>query len=670
MKLWQVYLIRIGFLGFSIFCPVYCFQKPRNPLHCCPKIGFHNDLLSCTNSTHDSQILEWNSSSVENRILFILFISQHIHSYASHIFFVNSVFFHKANYAFRILSSETGHDYWPQDKRWNKIKIAIDALTTWANGAKAIVLIDADLIILDHFFRVDNILDNFRHAQLILSADTTDIGNTGFLIIRNSNWSRDFFELWWQRKGTKNTFCDQHVFNILFQEIQVRGEGAMIKVLPPNEINSRWPAITNFDTSDKVLHLMGESNLLRERVGIYTANVICEHVTSQANSYDGINTTIESDLYLKDTLPYRFGLNQTILLSLLSQALFEEREIARDVCRHASASRSDYQRLHEATTAICDDSGLRLRHDSIACFQLLQEIREIHADALHKSLDADARGRSRSIEGQRKLKSDKQQRYLAGMSLFHVEQISKITFMQLSFVPPNELNQHYAQAVSAIDELELAVNMNLQDNQIFTLDKRALLDSARAALAHDVENWDDAVQYGIAAVDKYGHILSSLVQDTHSDFPAYVRAYVGAASKSSDAYRKKGDLDQALELAMVAIQNQEALMDNVHAERRAGVRDLGRYILSVGLIGHQMEVVGYRSRHLQVGEDGSEEFNRMFATTHEGSTAAIGDRSGWNLILYSLAKLDVMYNQQGVAVAEEHAEVAAWLRMQLPPQPS
>ena len=163
------------------------------------------------------------------------------------------MYYEYRGYAARFLSTESGDDWHPGDRRWNKIRSVIKALGAssssgvdgedkdkadseannpnaaldeveaqvdpaavgdarregWAATQQAIVFVDADLVVLDWRLDVKEVLHAHPRADLIMSADALDSANTGFLVVRNSAWSRAFFLKWWRSRFLKHTFCDQ-----------------------------------------------------------------------------------------------------------------------------------------------------------------------------------------------------------------------------------------------------------------------------------------------------------------------------------------------------------------------------------------------------------------------------------------------------------------------------
>ena len=71
--------------------------------------------------------------------------------------------------------------------------------------------------------------------------------------MKNTKWSIDFFNKWFAMRKTKNTFCDQHVLNVLINQLRIEAMDHKIAILPPKALNSVYPAIVNFEDEDSIL---------------------------------------------------------------------------------------------------------------------------------------------------------------------------------------------------------------------------------------------------------------------------------------------------------------------------------------------------------------------------------------------------------------------------------
>lgn len=270
----------------------------------------HIAIISCVNrTTRDLNFIPSTDSS-SSKIAFAMFASDDIYSFASFSSLLISLYAQSRGYEFRLLNADTGDDYSNEDMRWNKVKSSLMALHPkygWARNVDALVYVDADLAILDFSLDIDTYLLKHSTYDLIMSADALDVGNTGFLIIRNTNWSRKFFAAWWLQRGSKFTFCDQHVLNKIYHEKEEWQQ--KIKILPSHELNSIWPAMENLELHHRVLHLMGELKVYRDVVFDNISRTAClalnsEYVPMIAHSVDW------------DLLPQQLGITREVSSAL------------------------------------------------------------------------------------------------------------------------------------------------------------------------------------------------------------------------------------------------------------------------------------------------------------------------------------------------------------------
>jgi hypothetical protein len=103
------------------------------------------------------------------------------------------------------------------DYRWNKIRLLVEALQTYAKQYKYVVWIDSDAIILDFGWKIETFIEPFPHVDIFASADIRQgLINTGVLIVRNTVWSLSFLEQWWAIADRKTT-CDQDAFDMAYK---------------------------------------------------------------------------------------------------------------------------------------------------------------------------------------------------------------------------------------------------------------------------------------------------------------------------------------------------------------------------------------------------------------------------------------------------------------------
>ena len=234
----------------------------------------------------------YHITSKSNAITLVSFASDTILSgYAAYSFSLNSFYALKRNYSLSLFTPSLSGVFDPIDYRWSRVKILNWMFEGTGSNlsdkySSYFVWIDADLIFLDFEFDIlqDVIFyDNrTKHADIIISAENhaeTGVANTGCFIIKNSSWSRQFLSQWWQEdNSTRASAHDQIFFDRLYKRYLKENPietHLHIVVLPTRALNSMPPALFQLAESDRVLHLMGERDELREVVFSYALQQWC-----------------------------------------------------------------------------------------------------------------------------------------------------------------------------------------------------------------------------------------------------------------------------------------------------------------------------------------------------------------------------------------------------------
>lgn len=165
-------------------------------------------------------------------VLVMSFASDNIMDYAYPGLFVNSIFSFYRNYTFKFLHERNGGDYFPQDRRWNKIAAIVDAIENgWGKKFSIFVTHDADLIFTDFNFDIELFMAQYPKAHIIMSADAFDLANSGFILVRNTKWSYEFFLTWYSARYAHE--CDQHSLNDLIRRLKTsKGFQKKLLILP------------------------------------------------------------------------------------------------------------------------------------------------------------------------------------------------------------------------------------------------------------------------------------------------------------------------------------------------------------------------------------------------------------------------------------------------------
>lgn len=192
-----------------------------------------------------------------------------IMSYYSHGVALNAVYSALRGYNYVALDDATSN-YEKSDKRWNKVKILINAFKGWAKDVDYLMWVDADIIFLNLNFKIEEILRWNPEAHIIASAEhsqSDSVMNSGSIIFKNTEWTRKFLTAWWGRPHDRRNSADQdRLTEQYLVEIKKKKNKTKFLILSADEINSNPPAWINQKPHNSMVHLMGESNAYRERV--------------------------------------------------------------------------------------------------------------------------------------------------------------------------------------------------------------------------------------------------------------------------------------------------------------------------------------------------------------------------------------------------------------------
>jgi len=87
--------------------------------HACCGIQSGSNLMKCLAET--SFCVNAGSATSASAVALGMFYSPNIISYSSYNLLVNTIFFEKHKYTFRVMTEASGDDVNPTDRRWNKI---------------------------------------------------------------------------------------------------------------------------------------------------------------------------------------------------------------------------------------------------------------------------------------------------------------------------------------------------------------------------------------------------------------------------------------------------------------------------------------------------------------------------------------------------------------------
>ena len=260
---------------------------------CCTMLASPDDLLECQK--------EWSFQERSHDILFVTFMSKEIVQYSSLYLFYNKYYFDTYGYNLMVLDELSGNDYFPSDRRWNKIQALRNGIDSWGKNYKYIVYIDADIIFPNPLIDIaDHITAAYAEnpdIHVIMSEDLLDFGNSGVIIVENHPWSVGFLSRWVELKDSQNTFCDQHVLNRLSLELEKNNSLQHVQLLPFPKINSEFPAIQTLSTNSTplLIHFLGEYSEVRESIGRNLTERLCREVRAVQKSHTNNHEAIRID---------------------------------------------------------------------------------------------------------------------------------------------------------------------------------------------------------------------------------------------------------------------------------------------------------------------------------------------------------------------------------------
>lgn len=543
------------------------------PQRCCAFLDSrpldYEQLLRCIVDANDA-----GGSSTSNSVVFATFVSPEIYSYALRNALFNQFYFSSHSTGrggdvipSRCLSPLTGDDYFPDDRRWNKIRAIPMALRGWASAYEFVVFIDADLIINNWNFDVHSIILEYggdNNTDLILASDEIDMANTGFMVVRNSAWSVSFFDRWWSLKGSPHTSCDQHVLNLLLQQLATYGDSSQkVRIVAASLLNSKWPVLDHFHAGDPVLHLMGETSETRTAVAEYLVDGVC------GSSLRGSDVLTDVSSHITPV-----KLKQLKLTAMMTG--FEQ---AKTLCGAAMLmmmmhpAEQECELMRRSINQLC--SPVNLQGDSSIidrdqCLTLVREAQGVHHTILdhHRHRHQQLTTPGAALSTQRKL--------------FHVQQLSMLLFDELKLaVGGVEKTAVAKQCLHLLDETAAMIDMSSAMNRAYIHHKRCIVFGSLAEYEHSQSHWERAVSMDMIALSEVASALESLSDDTlhtlhahahaHTnakDFPGYVLTYSQCASRLSVAYFQLGRLQDAHDWVHAALHNVEKLSRESSSEER------------------------------------------------------------------------------------------------------
>lgn len=303
---------------------------------CCALSSSSSSLYECVK--RQSTYAQAGSDSA---VRLLTFVSDGIVHYAAYAVGVNAAYAEHNSYKFDIV----GHPERPkmeEDARWNKVRLLWEAvneslIASTSERQAYVVWLDADLVVLDISMRIELVAAQNPKADIIMSRDIARadfVSNSGFVIVRASEWSASFLQKWWSAYDRKRC-CDQNAFSWLYDKLDEK-EKEHVALLRPDAINSDFPSWKQQKAHNQVLHLAGaSSHLYRRPIFELGFAEICNSVERAAASQLGLSRAVLVD-HVKQLGPRRV----IAIQALMEKACLTQGDMEGESC---SASIFDLQ---------------------------------------------------------------------------------------------------------------------------------------------------------------------------------------------------------------------------------------------------------------------------------------------------------------------------------------
>jgi len=110
-----------------------------------------------------------------------------------------------------------------------------------------------DLIVLDFRLRLEAVAADYPTANVIMSADVSTLANTGFILLRNSAWTKAFIREWLALRLHPGIHNDQMGFDMLYKSRPKYEMLQKVAILPPDVLNSDAPPMGRQQPHNQVI---------------------------------------------------------------------------------------------------------------------------------------------------------------------------------------------------------------------------------------------------------------------------------------------------------------------------------------------------------------------------------------------------------------------------------
>ena len=197
------------------------------------------------------------------RICVIMYYNDNIKNYGNINYIINKKYCDK--YGLSIILSTNQSKYNNRHSAWDRLPLLLDNITKY----DYLMWIDADAFFYNDANNICDIINNNIDAEFIFSNDFGDKNiNTGFLIIKNSQYSIDFLTKWAYDEELYNNnpyplWWDQGVLIDMFNKniLDIKTKSILIDYGILQHFNQH--ELTQLNSKPYVFHLAGKSNDFR-----------------------------------------------------------------------------------------------------------------------------------------------------------------------------------------------------------------------------------------------------------------------------------------------------------------------------------------------------------------------------------------------------------------------
>ena len=283
------------------------------------------------------------SSEVQNgKVCVVMFYDDHIKEYAGITETINRKYAERHGYQFHIFRNRFDTPE-GRDPQWDKVKAVSDVMKQGdGDMCHYLMWIDADAAFKDHSVEIANLFTTYGNdeTEIVISSDISNarpsnkfqlwrkFPNTGTFIVKNTPWSREFFDWWWNNPGSYR--------HVLFHEQtriadaingDIMGASSKIAVVGDTVMNSN---AGDLDADTYVCHMMAQPT--KARVEMFTdllekVNKGEEMRSSEAFTSEGGEGFLHFNGRGPDVLiPFIIGVTfVVVVLALIVKLYFERR---------------------------------------------------------------------------------------------------------------------------------------------------------------------------------------------------------------------------------------------------------------------------------------------------------------------------------------------------------